>query len=100
MKKSNGCGLFGGVSWAWKLLTGKQPPFVDCCHDHDQDYINQDGSWIRAEIDFHKCMRGAGQPVVGVIFTFFTLGGGWIPWYWRRLRRWIDKQKKADNEQG
>lgn len=34
---TNGCS--GGVSWAWKLLTGKAPGWEYCCDMHDLAYV-------------------------------------------------------------
>ena len=31
-------GCSGGVSRAWRLVTGKAPPFEECCNNHDYAY--------------------------------------------------------------
>lgn len=85
---SNGCGLYGGVSALWWLLTGSAPPFEACCHEHDLAYeqIESEADRRWADVHFRRCMLARGYPVIGRLFYVAVRFGGWLTWInpWRK----------------
>ena len=47
MKKYDGCS--GGMSWAWRFLFRKNPPWEGCCDVHDQPYAKGGTAQAQAE---------------------------------------------------
>ena len=72
----NGCS--GGMSKAWRKVTGGPPPWENCCNKHDQDYILGGTAAERAESDrqLRNCVRATGHPVwAWVMWAAVRVGG-------------------------
>jgi hypothetical protein len=53
------CGFFGTFSLIWVKLTGKYPPFEQCCIEHDlaYDQIENEEDRYWADQHFKRCME-------------------------------------------
>ncbi len=53
------CGKWGGLSFAWWVLTlGNMPPFEHCCEVHDDGWYTQEQD--KLDCDFYWCMVDSG----------------------------------------
>lgn len=77
---SNGCGMAGEISKAWKCVTGTLPPFQVCCDEHDLAYdqieTEEDRKW--ADVHFGRCMMARGYTIIGAVFYAAVRAFGWI----------------------
>ena len=89
---SNGCGMAGNVSRAWRALTGSLPPFEACCDEHDLAYEQVVTEADRAWADWHlrRCMAARGYPVLGLLFQVAVRLFGW--WAVKRYKN----EERAD----
>lgn len=86
----------------WRRLTGRELPYVGCCHEHDYAYYSG-GTWAdRREADrqLRLCVAGQGYAawawVMWVAVRIF--GSPWLPTPWGKnyiwgfgLPRWINR---------
>lgn len=84
---SNGCGLFGGLSFAHRKVYGAAPAYEVCCDEHDLAYEQADTPAERKWADDHflRCMRARGYPKWGAVFYGVVRYGGWLTW----PKRWV-----------
>jgi len=77
---SNGCGMSGAISRAWKAATGDLPPFEACCDEHDLAYEQVETPADKAWADDHlrRCMAARGYPVLGILFQLAVTLFGWL----------------------
>ena len=72
-------GCSGGLSKAWRLLTGHGPPFGECCCAHDHAYWRGGSNTERADADtaLRICVAGQGYFMwAWVIWVAVRLFGG------------------------
>ena len=85
MKTYDGCS--GGMSWAWRKVLKRPPPFEDCCHEHDQPYAIGGTEIERfcADMRLYFCVRDRGWPKLAAsMFRAVRIGGvPWLPVSWR-----------------
>ena len=76
----NGCGVTGGISKLWRLVTGQYPPFEECCLEHDLAYEQAPNASDRLWADSHflRCMTVNGWPKLGAIFFIGIRAFGWL----------------------
>ena len=83
-------GCSGGMSRAWQFLFKSEPPWVNCCHEHDKAY-HQGGTRDdrrRADIALLVCVatNGTGHPVWAIIMWGAVRAFGHplfkFPWRW------------------
>lgn len=89
---SDGCS--GGMSWAWRLIVGKAPPWEGLCVKHDRAYWAGGSRRQRREADA-ALMAGviqAGYPLIArAMYASVRIGGcpWWpFPWRWGYGRPW------------
>jgi hypothetical protein len=77
---ANGCS--GGVSKAWRIVTGKRPPFEWCCDEHDLAYDEGGTSADRRLADkrLRECVAWAGYPRFAWVVWLGARAGGWMFW--------------------
>ncbi len=84
--KYDGCS--GGMSFFWKKLTGKPPPWEGCCDAHDQPYAKGGTRSDRLEADskLRKCVSDNGHPIWAFLMYYGVRMGGSprfpFPWRW------------------
>lgn len=87
-------GCSGGMSWAWRRISGKPPPWERDCVEHDHRYWRGGPKGCRLEADgeLAKRVRDRGHPVwAAVIHWSVRIGGSPIwpfPWRWDYGRQW------------
>lgn len=88
-------GCSGGMSWAWRRLTGRPPPWEGACVDHDRVYHRGGTASDRLAADVLLMLSVAagagnsdhrGRPYLAIaMFLGVRLGGApwWpLPWRW------------------
>ena len=80
-------GCSGGMSWFWRKIFSKPPPWEDLCIDHDHTYWAGGTKAERLEAD-RELAAGVtlrGYPEIAVImFRAIRVGGHpWMPFSWR-----------------
>lgn len=84
---SNGCGMWGALSKAWRKLSGNLPPFEGCCDEHDLAYeqieTEEERAW--ADKQFLRCVQARGYPVTGFAMTSVIRAFGWFTWIKRKF---------------
>ncbi|MEG7522336.1 MAG: hypothetical protein M3H12_04455 [Chromatiales bacterium] len=84
-KKYDGCS--GGMSFFWKNVLGKTPPWEGCCDAHDQRYAvggTEEQRW-QADLELKACVTNKGHPNwASVMWVMVRMGGvPWLPLPWR-----------------
>jgi hypothetical protein len=81
-------GCSGGISWAWRKITGKAPPWEGICVEHDKIY------WVGGTIEQRRAadrqlmsaLTLAGHPILAFVFWIGVRFGGHpllpTPWRW------------------
>ncbi len=98
--KSDGCS--GGMSWAWRKLYDRNPPWNGLCVDHDRAYWNggtvEDRQWADAALLIAVAQKG--YPLVAVLMWIAVRVGGspWLPFPWRWAFGWPYGRGYADHE--
>lgn len=84
---TNGCGLWGGLSWVWRTVSGSAPPFEPCCDEHDLAYEQIESEADRAWADnhFRRCLRARGYRVSSTLLWAVVRVFGWVTWVMRRF---------------
>ena len=77
-------GCSGGL---WRLLTGRESPWRDCCVAHDRAYW-QGGTWrqrLAADRALRRCVTANGHPWIAWAMWLGVRVGGtrWLPTPWR-----------------
>lgn len=88
MKPFTTDGCSGGMSWAWRLVTGRPPPWEGDCVDHDYEYWQGGPAARRAGADnvLRASVARRGYPKIAwVMWVAVRIGGHPIwpfPWRW------------------
>jgi hypothetical protein len=82
---SDGCS--GGLSIAWRIVTGKAPPFEHCCVAHDFFYwhCGTFAQRMQADAALETCVAATGYPTWGKLMRLAVYPGGtaYAPTAWR-----------------
>ena len=99
---SDGCS--GGMSWGWRKLFKKAPPWEGCCIKHDIAYW-YGGTWQdrrKADIKLMRCVLDNGHPVWAVLmYVSVRIGGSplWpFSWRWGYGWPWSGRYSKVPTE--
>jgi len=80
-------GCSGGMSWLWRKLFGKPPPWEGACIAHDQAYWRGGSLAQRRVADKALCIGVVkrGYPLTGALMYYGVRLGGvpWLPTSWR-----------------
>ncbi len=87
-------GCSGGMSWGWRLLFRRPPPWEGECIEHDHAYWLGGNRRLRLEAD--RILAGAvarcGYPIIAALMYYAVRVGGhsWLPlpWRWGYGYRW------------
>ncbi len=74
------------MSWAWRLITGHEPPFEECCITHDLAYWAGGSEFDRRAADraLRDCVRAMGHPIwAWVMYAAVRAFGWWRAWQYR-----------------
>lgn len=84
--RSDGCS--GGMTWLYRVLFKRNPPWNGCCVEHDRAYHKGGTKHERAWADTGLLIAVAqkGHPLVAILMWLAVrVGGHWIlplPWRW------------------
>jgi hypothetical protein len=87
-------GCSGFMSFVWRLVFRKSPPWEGCCLAHDQAYWQGGPTELRlaADKDLRRCVAGKGHPYwAALMFIAVRIGGPWwlpFPSLRRHRRAW------------
>ena len=87
-------GCSGFMTWTWRTVLGADPPWNDCCIDHDRVYWRGGtrADRIRADRDLHACVVRNGHPMWALAMWIAVRIGGHpllpLPWRWGYGYRW------------
>jgi len=73
-------GCSGFMTFVWRVLWKKVPPWEGCCEEHDRAYWEGGPNSLRlaADIKVYHCVKTNGHPIWAVImFVAVRLGGMW-----------------------
>jgi hypothetical protein len=73
-------GCSGFMSFFWRTVLRKPPPWEGCCFAHDQTYWQGGPKELRlkADTDVMRCVAASGHPYWAIIMFFAVrLGGPW-----------------------
>lgn len=80
-------GCSGGMTTVWKWWYGKEPPWNDCCVEHDRLYWKGGTKEHRKIADARLLAKVAkrGHPVFAILMWLAVRPGGhpWLPFPWR-----------------
>ena len=79
MEKYDGCS--GGMSWAWRKVLKRPPPWESCCDIHDNAYAKGGTYFARmiADVQLMQCIRENGYPRIAKLM-FYAVRIGGVPW--------------------
>lgn len=90
-------GCSGGMTWAWQVLTGDDPPWQGLCVEHDRAYW-AGGTWEQrkaADLALCRAVVAAGHPVWALLMLLSVRVGGSpflpLPWRWAYGYQWPRK---------
>ena len=81
-------GCSGGMSWAWKLVLRRPPPWEGACVEHDKSYWQSGTHHDKLVADRLLASRvaGEGYPVIAALMYYAVRVGGHpllpTPWRW------------------
>ena len=82
-------GCSGFLSFTWRMLFRKGPPWEHCCEDHDRAYWKggEKSLRLKADIELMRCVAANGHPYwAKVMYLAVRLGGPyWLPFPSLRL---------------
>jgi len=80
-------GCSGGMSWIWRKLFGKPPPWDGDCVEHDKAYWQGGDAADRraADLKLAADVSLRGYPITGALMYYGVRLGGvpWLPTSWR-----------------
>ena len=87
-------GCSGGMSWCWRKLFNRNPPWERLCIDHDKDYWRggtaEDRQWADAGLLIGIAPKG--YPFIAILMWLAVRIGGHpllpFPWRWGYGWRW------------
>jgi hypothetical protein len=77
---SDGCS--GGLSWLWRSITGRGPPFEGCCVAHDFAYW-QGGTRAEhraADRALRRCVIAKAREQYGLVGRYLVIALAWLMW--------------------